>query len=187
MNTSPRKYWYKDNDTGLIPSSSRPAAQRYQTHLFGNSQGGFFGRRGESRGGGNDGWERTMPEPRVPRFRVPAALVSPASLFLVGGIVYYFSLDKPSEDELNSNISKEFPDVRFSLRGCRWLVGLGLPPIFGARAWPADHSVAAFVRGGFCGWAAFFTRSHVYSYNSARTSELGSQEIEPGKMQDIRT
>ncbi|CAM9812284.1 unnamed protein product [Ectocarpus sp. 8 AP-2014] len=52
-----------------------------------------------------------MPEPRVPRFRVPAALVSPASLFLVGGIVYYFSLDKPSEEELNSNIGKEFPDV----------------------------------------------------------------------------
>ncbi|CAM9293842.1 unnamed protein product [Ectocarpus sp. 6 AP-2014] len=52
-----------------------------------------------------------MPEPRVPRFRVPAALVSPASLFLVGGIAYYFSLDKPSEDELNSNIGKEFPDV----------------------------------------------------------------------------
>ncbi|CAN0160175.1 unnamed protein product [Pylaiella littoralis] len=52
-----------------------------------------------------------MPEPRVPKFRVPAALVSPASLFLVGGIVYYFSLDKPSEDELNTKISKEFPDV----------------------------------------------------------------------------
>eukprot|EP00752_Nemacystus_decipiens_P012614 g11171.t1 len=52
-----------------------------------------------------------MPESRVPKFRVPAALVSPASLFLVGGIIYYFSLDKPSEDELNTNIGREFPDV----------------------------------------------------------------------------
>lgn len=52
-----------------------------------------------------------MPEPRVPKFRVPAALVSPASLFLVGGIIYYFTLDKPSEDELNNNIGREFPDV----------------------------------------------------------------------------
>lgn len=55
-----------------------------------------------------------MPDPRVPKFRVPAALVSPASLFLVGGIVYYFSLDRPSEDELNTTISKEYPDVRFN-------------------------------------------------------------------------
>eukprot|EP00903_Cladosiphon_okamuranus_P016600 g15313.t1 len=52
-----------------------------------------------------------MPEPRVPKFRVPAALVSPASLFLIGGVIYYFSVDKPSEDELNTNIGREFPDV----------------------------------------------------------------------------
>lgn len=62
---------------------------------------------------------KPMPDPRVPKFRVPAALVSPASLFLVGGIVYYFSLDKPSEDELNTKISKEFPDVRLSMRS-KW-------------------------------------------------------------------
>ncbi len=58
-----------------------------------------------------------MPEPRVPKFRVPAALVSPASLFLIGGIIYYFTLDRPSEDELNDNIGREFPDVSFSGHG----------------------------------------------------------------------
>lgn len=58
-----------------------------------------------------------MPEPRVPKFRVPAALVSPASLFLIGGIIYYFTLDRPSEDELNDNIGREFPDVSFIGQG----------------------------------------------------------------------
>lgn len=52
-----------------------------------------------------------MGPPRVPKFRVPAALVSPAALCLVGGMLYVFTLDFSSEDELNANIKKEFPDV----------------------------------------------------------------------------
>lgn len=53
-----------------------------------------------------------MPDPRVPKFRVPAAFVSPAALCLVGGLCYFFTLDFSSEDELNSNIKKEFPQVK---------------------------------------------------------------------------
>ena len=47
-----------------------------------------------------------MSGSRIPKFRVPAALVSPASLALIGGICYYFTLDFASEDELNDNIQK---------------------------------------------------------------------------------
>ena len=57
-----------------------------------------------------------MSGSRVPKFRVPAALVSPAALCLIGGICYYFTLDFASEDELNDNIQKEFPNV--GLRAC---------------------------------------------------------------------
>eukprot|EP00904_Undaria_pinnatifida_P005525 jgi/Undpi1/2101/HiC_scaffold_12.g05487.m1 len=55
-----------------------------------------------------------MSGSRIPKFRVPAALVSPAALCLIGGVCYYFTLDFASEDELNANIQKEFPDVEFN-------------------------------------------------------------------------
>lgn len=60
---------------------------------------------------GRRGRAEQMSGSRIPKFRVPAALVSPAALCLIGGICYYFTLDFASEDELNANIQKEFPDV----------------------------------------------------------------------------
>lgn len=79
----------------------------------------------------------------MPKFRLPAALVSPASLFLVGGIVYYFSLDKPSEDELNTNIGREFPDVRMDGWVMSGWIGVG-----GGKAERSEsgRSRACFVR-----------------------------------------
>lgn len=76
----------------------------------------------------------------MPKFRVPAALVSPASLFLVGGIIYYFSLDKPSEDELNNNIGREFPDVR---------IGRGRGAILDTACWSQGVAIYISLRVSF--------------------------------------
>lgn len=56
-----------------------------------------------------------MPDPRVPKFRVPAAFVSPAALCLVGGICFYFTLDFTSDEEKNSTVDREFRHVRVAL------------------------------------------------------------------------
>lgn len=51
---------------------------------------------------------------RVPKFRLPAAFVSPASLVLIGGVIYYFSQDYTPEEELEATLDKKFPQVRAS-------------------------------------------------------------------------
>ncbi|CAM9682457.1 unnamed protein product [Discosporangium mesarthrocarpum] len=44
-----------------------------------------------------------------PYFRVPAAWLSPAALFILGGSYYYYSRDWKSPEEVAQIIDKEFP------------------------------------------------------------------------------
>lgn len=57
-----------------------------------------------------------MVSSRVPKFRFPAAFVSPASLVLIGGVIYYFSQNYTPEEELEATLEKKFPQVRASCR-----------------------------------------------------------------------
>lgn len=61
----------------------------------------------------------------TPRFRLPAAFVSPASIILIGGICYYFSLDFTPAEELEATLEKKFPQVRLRVTVAGVTVGTG--------------------------------------------------------------
>lgn len=50
-------------------------------------------------------------QPKIPKFRVSAAFVSPAALCLIAGTIWFFSLERASEEEVEATVKKEFPQV----------------------------------------------------------------------------
>ena len=50
-------------------------------------------------------------QPKVPKFRVPAAFVSPAALCLIAGTIWFFAMDRTSEEDVEATVQKEFPHV----------------------------------------------------------------------------
>ena len=50
-------------------------------------------------------------QPKLPKFRVPAAFVSPAALCLIAGTIWFFAMDRTSEEDVEATVQKEFPHV----------------------------------------------------------------------------
>lgn len=48
----------------------------------------------------------------APKFRVPAAFVSPAAIFMVGTAAYFLTRKIPSDEDLEDTIYKTYPQVR---------------------------------------------------------------------------